>query len=694
MIEMFEVKDDLTIYCTRGDVVMLSVTADENGVNYIFQPGDVVRMKVFEKKDCQCVVMQKDVIIEETTDKVDILLTGQETRICEVISKPKDFWYEVELNPETNPQTIIGYDEDGPKVFKMFPEGKELEDIEERDLPFVEELRAEMKGIKSDAEKSADIADKRAVDAANSVTAASDMAEISRQNAVAAANSSSQASLFEQAAADDAANASAAADNANTAAQRSQTAANDAFAAKNSALEAAARSAESEKNALEAAERAESYSINPPYPDNEVWHIWNGTEYVATNEPSRGEKGDKGDQGIQGVKGDKGDQGVKGDTGATGADGKDGKDGVVDYSLVANALKGNASGEVISLDDVSSLSHNLGVKVQSKNLYDINNFTSAGSGSYAWYAIGDFPWRLTLLDKDTSVDISGLDLGIALYTKGPVAAYSWFVEGGNIKKSTKDNFADNVENKKHIRCDSLFVYPNTQECIDKLNQRFAIMVTVGDDVPTEYAPYVDVEQTKVLARGKNLFNDLAFYAAHGYEKQKDGSWHNPLSVDTAIEESLLIPGYTGQYTLSIDAKNDQTDAIERNPLWIQFNYTDGSKDYFQVKSKEWQHYSLTSAKGKTISTIEWSYGTKNSPHSVKNAMFVADNIEAKYEPFSETEYPVNADGTVEGVQSISPNMTITSDTANVLLSAQYNKDTNKVIEKLINRIAALESAVI
>lgn len=137
---MFEVKDDLTIYCTRGDVALLSVTADENGVNYIFQPGDVVRMKVFEKKDCQCVVMQKDVIIEETTDKVDILLTGQETRICEVISKPKDFWYEVELNPETNPQTIIGYDEDGPKVFRMFPEGKEIEYEPGEQASFLEEL--------------------------------------------------------------------------------------------------------------------------------------------------------------------------------------------------------------------------------------------------------------------------------------------------------------------------------------------------------------------------------------------------------------------------------------------------------------------------------------------------------------------------------------------------------------------------
>jgi len=56
---------------------------------------------------------------------------------------------------------------------------------------------------------------------------------------------------------------------------------------------------------------------------------------------------------------------------------------------------------------------------------------------------------------------------------------------------------------------------------------------------------------------------------------------------------------------------------------------------------------------------------------------------------NETEYPVNADGTVEGVRSISPNMTITSDTANVVLDAQYNKDINKTIETLTQAIASL-----
>ena len=62
---------------------------------------------------------------EAEATAVTIFLGKEETTIGEITSKPKDYWYEVELNPETLPQTIIGYDEDGAKVFKLFPEGRE-----------------------------------------------------------------------------------------------------------------------------------------------------------------------------------------------------------------------------------------------------------------------------------------------------------------------------------------------------------------------------------------------------------------------------------------------------------------------------------------------------------------------------------------------------------------------------------------
>ena len=117
-------QEDLTIECTRGDAAVFSVAAKSAGADYLFQPEDKVRFSVFEKKDCSRVVLQKDVTVMEETGLVEIRLTGEEMRIGPVISKPVEYWYEVELNPETYPQTIIGYDDNGAKVLKLYPESE------------------------------------------------------------------------------------------------------------------------------------------------------------------------------------------------------------------------------------------------------------------------------------------------------------------------------------------------------------------------------------------------------------------------------------------------------------------------------------------------------------------------------------------------------------------------------------------
>lgn len=92
---------------------------------HTFNKGDVVRFKVFKKKDCGCVEIQKDITVSEQTTHIDIELTSDDTKIGELINKPVDYWYEVELNPDTKPQTVIGYDEAGEKIFKLYPEGND-----------------------------------------------------------------------------------------------------------------------------------------------------------------------------------------------------------------------------------------------------------------------------------------------------------------------------------------------------------------------------------------------------------------------------------------------------------------------------------------------------------------------------------------------------------------------------------------
>lgn len=137
---MFVVNDDLSIYVTRGDEVFFSVSANDNGEPFVFRAGDVVRFKVFGKKDAENVVLQKDFAVTDDTISVEVTLSGKDTKIGDTISKPVDYWYNVKVNPDTNPKTIIGYDEDGAKVFRLFPEGKDLDvpETDPEDIPVVD----------------------------------------------------------------------------------------------------------------------------------------------------------------------------------------------------------------------------------------------------------------------------------------------------------------------------------------------------------------------------------------------------------------------------------------------------------------------------------------------------------------------------------------------------------------------------
>lgn len=124
---MFQINEDKSIYLTRGDacIIKLEVTDNEGNVQTLHE-GYIVRFKVFDKKGCGCVLLQKDVKINSEMTSVQIPLSKEETKIGEIISQPKDYWYEVELNPDIAPQTVVGYDEDGAKILKLFPEGGDV----------------------------------------------------------------------------------------------------------------------------------------------------------------------------------------------------------------------------------------------------------------------------------------------------------------------------------------------------------------------------------------------------------------------------------------------------------------------------------------------------------------------------------------------------------------------------------------
>ena len=115
------------------------VEKKQGNAKYLFQPGDVVRFKICEKKNYSKVFLLKDFEVEEETTSVIIFLDKWEMKFGEMINKPTDYYYEVELNPDTYPDTFIGHNENGPAIFKLFPETK---DVVEGEIPDPEENSA------------------------------------------------------------------------------------------------------------------------------------------------------------------------------------------------------------------------------------------------------------------------------------------------------------------------------------------------------------------------------------------------------------------------------------------------------------------------------------------------------------------------------------------------------------------------
>ena len=106
----------------RGSMLTFGVKR-KNGET--FKAGDIIRVKVMEAYNVENVVIQKDFKAENDIDVMPIVLLGSETKIGEYINQPIDYWYEIELFPDTDyTQTILGYD-DEPKIFTLRPEGGE-----------------------------------------------------------------------------------------------------------------------------------------------------------------------------------------------------------------------------------------------------------------------------------------------------------------------------------------------------------------------------------------------------------------------------------------------------------------------------------------------------------------------------------------------------------------------------------------
>ncbi len=116
---MFKIKNN-DIFLTRGDKATINLSI----IDYKFKVGDIVKFKLYNANALNKeAILIKEIEIKEETDDIDIELSSEETRIGKMRNTAVEFWYEIELN---NNQTALGYDDEGPKRFILYPEGMDI----------------------------------------------------------------------------------------------------------------------------------------------------------------------------------------------------------------------------------------------------------------------------------------------------------------------------------------------------------------------------------------------------------------------------------------------------------------------------------------------------------------------------------------------------------------------------------------
>lgn len=114
-----------TIKLNRGDVLSFVLTIDNGDDPYTFQEGDKITFSVYSKgKMNEKAVLLKEVDATPNATSLTIECTNEDTKIGDLINKPMEYWYELELN---NEYTILGYDESGAKQLILYPEGSKLQ---------------------------------------------------------------------------------------------------------------------------------------------------------------------------------------------------------------------------------------------------------------------------------------------------------------------------------------------------------------------------------------------------------------------------------------------------------------------------------------------------------------------------------------------------------------------------------------
>ena len=354
-----------------------------------------------------------------------------------------------------------------------------------------------------------------------------------------------------------------------------------------------------------------------------------------------------------------------------------GKTEILTESKYMNA---NVSGTVIAVNDVNDISHNVGVKLSSKNLFDgkiSQKLILNGSGDNR--TVGEatnYNCAIIKVKPNTTYCISGdFDSTSARPTQDK-----------NVRVATFTNYPQIGEVSNQFKYGNTAFTITTSATSNYLFLWFMIPPTgyqVGEfqikeeTTATDYTPYIsDFSNVEVSRYGKNLFSDIYDdYAILG------NSYAYKYICDTLLKMSLK------DKDISVDV-SDCYIGFAINPA----SFSDGGR---WVVSKGVKQYTTTNipstGKENFYSHILVYPPTKDVFNRIIKRWDIQvelGDVSTEYEPYKKTiTYTSTADGTVEGVNSIAPNMTLLTNNNGVLINCNYLRDIDRYIDNLTTNIA-------
>lgn len=357
-------------------------------------------------------------------------------------------------------------------------------------------------------------------------------------------------------------------------------------------------------------------------------------------------------------------------------------------NLFANAIKGNLSGAVVFADDVSPVEHEPSVKVHGKNLFQTNELlidkgTAYGGSPQPFYGVAGKTYTISANFEQLGTVTK---IGISLTTSDG----RWIKEvygdltSGKLTISftypiiyTKDGFV------------SIGFFSNIlPQAVEGAKCQYTNIQVEEGNVATDYEPWVDPSTVTVRRCGKNLL-PYPFYQSSSeingckFTANSDGSV-SASGTATGVSYLTIYSGEplvkNGNFTISLGGSYQN--------IIYHLILLDGTGNELLVI----QDYLTKTINADDYPTCtKWMLNIKRHENKAVSGrvypQIEVGEVVTSHEVYIEpVEYTPSSDGTVEGITSLSPNMTILTDTEGVIVECEYNKDTNVVVKKLADAL--------